>query len=161
MIYSNKDFVYDSETGDLFHARDKAYGKIKKGSLCSKNTDNGYLNVKIGQKRYRQHRVAWFLAKGYWPKEMDHINGIRNDNRLCNLREVTRLEQGKNQKIFSTNTSKCCGVGWRKDIKKWRARIMVAGKCINLGNFADWHEAFNKRKTAEVEFGFHYNHGKR
>lgn len=156
MEYRDKDYIYDSETGEVFHARDK--GSVKAGDLCSSKTSHGYLRVTIGRREKLQHRIAWFLVKGYWPSQIDHINGIRSDNRLCNLREVDNVNQRRNQKMDKRNNTGSTGVRFKNG--RWEARITVNNRCLHLGRFDDWHGAFNKRKTAEVEYGFHPNHGR-
>lgn len=75
-------------TGMLTAKKDRH--KIKEGQLLGKIDDHGYVKVSVGnQKRIRAHRVAWFLSYGCWPSDMiDHINRVRHDNRLSNLREA-------------------------------------------------------------------------
>ncbi len=164
MIYQNEDFIYDSETGGMIHARDKRNGSIKKYSPLSikPNTTTGYLSCNIIGKgsHVGQHRIAWFLVHGYWPKEIDHINGARTDNRLCNLREVDRITQRRNQKLGSNNTSGLHGVYWHKNQKKWFAAIKINNVLKHLGSFKNFFEACCARKSAEAKYNFHPNHGR-
>lgn len=161
MIYENEDFKYDSETGLLYHNRDKSSGrdgrilKAKKGDLCGQYRDDGYLRVRYKGKQPKQHRVIWWVVTGKWPEnEIDHINGITDDNRLCNLREVDDFGQPKNHKKYKSNTSGITGVYWHKRDKKWFAQISNNKKLIFLGYFNDWHDAYHKRKIAEVDYGY-------
>lgn len=110
--------------------------------------------------RVRAHRVIWALVYGRWPKEVDHINGIRDDNRLSNLRTVTRTQNARNQCIRSTNTSGHMGVSWEKGKHRWVAHIRVDGKLIKLGRFRVFDDAVRARKDAEDRYGFHSNHGR-
>lgn len=84
-------FFYNPETGAII--RDD-----RKGSRGSYDKD-GYLIIKIKGRQFKAHRLAWFLFYGQWPRsELDHINRRRSDNRICNLREVTRLQNMQNTK---------------------------------------------------------------
>jgi hypothetical protein len=76
----------------------------------------GYIKLGIGLKVYHAHRLAWLYTYGHLPKYIDHINGIKHDNRLCNLRDCTNSENMRNSKIRSDNTSGVKGVSW--DITK-------------------------------------------
>lgn len=122
--------------------------------------DNGYKQGRIFGRKYLAHRIIWKLVHGTDPEQVDHINGIRDDNRIENLRSVTSQENLKNQKMCSNNTSGVMGVYWYKRLGKWSARIMVAGKNKHLGYFTDKFDAIKARKNAEKEHGFHTNHGR-
>ena len=89
---------------------------------------NGYISRWIGGKKVGEHRVIWEQHNGPIPKGMqiDHINGIRNDNRIENLRLVTNQQNSFNQ-------LKAKGFYWDKMKSKWRASIQLNGKTINLG----------------------------
>lgn len=123
--------------------------------------DGGYKQIRIAGKTMLAHRVAWLLATGDWPSEqIDHINGIRSDNRFENLRCVSNSENHKNRKKPMTNTTGVVGVYWFKEKNKWHAQINVGGKKHNFGFFDDFDAAVAARKRAEEVFGFHENHGR-
>lgn len=131
-----------------------------KPALTAKNSD-GYLAGTIMSCGFLAHRVAWAYHYGEWPLgEIDHINGDRTDNRLQNLRVVTKLENARNQKRASNNSTGVTGVQWRRDSNKWRAVITVAGRHKNLGSFNKKSDAIAARRAAEREFGYHKNHGR-
>ena len=132
--------------------------KIRIGNVAGGINDNGYIRIKIDYKLHRAHRLAWLYIYGYLPNEMDHINHNRTDNRIENLREVTREENCKNRSIMLNNTSGITGVYWRKDRKKWQADIGFNGKQIFLGLFTDINEAKEVRKQAKIKYNFHPNH---
>lgn len=137
-------------------------GSAKKGSVVNSLNSKGYLRVGIDNRRHSLHRVIWALAYGYWPKnEIDHINGIKTDNKLENLREVTGAENQRNRKTGVNNTSGCVGVTWHKKAGVWQAQIKTPEKYIYLGSFSDLDDAIAARKDAEKKYGFHENHGKR
>lgn len=126
-------------------------------------SDNGYgyRTGHIFRRPYQAHRVIWMLAHKEWPKnQIDHINGIRSDNRLINLRPVSHAENGRNQKLRSTNTSGVMGVYWHKSAKKWGARIKVGGSYRYLGLFFEFADAVSARRHAEALYDFHGGHGR-
>lgn len=88
------------------------------------------------------HRVAWFLHHGEWPDGfIDHINGDKLDNRIANLRVVTKSENCHNVGLRKTNTTGLTGIVFDERKKKWRARISVSGKRHSLGYFDDKESA--------------------
>lgn len=108
------------------------------------------------------HRIIWLLAYGELPKnQIDHINGIPDDNRLDNLRSVSHRQNALNQKIPKSNTSGVMGVSWAKDCSRWIAGIRIKGKRKHLGSFDNLFDAVCARRSAEIKEGFHINHGKR
>jgi hypothetical protein len=110
---------------------------------------------------YLAHRVIWAMQTGAWPEaQIDHISGVRHDNRWLNLRSVTRAENQKNMQVRSDNTSGYSGIGWSERTRKWRTRIFVDGKEHHIGDFHDINDAIAARKAAEAEHGFHPNHGR-
>ena len=109
----------------------------------------------------RAHIAAWTIGTGAWPDgQIDHINGDKLDNRLSNLREVSNVENGRNQKLRNTNVSGINGVHWRKDTSKWSACICVDGKTKHLGSFENIEDAARARAAADLKYGFHSNHGR-
>ena len=132
---------YDHDTGIFTNL--KSRGAVKIGSVAGYKNPNGYIYIAIDYKRYLAHRLVWLYIYGEFPvNQIDHINEIRDDNRIVNLRLATDLENKHNQSSPRTNTtSGYLGVGWHKGEKKWRARIMVNGKQKHLGYFDTAEEA--------------------
>lgn len=99
----------------------------------------GYKRLKIAGKTLKQHRLAWLYMTGHFPEEyIDHINGIKTDNRFCNLREATNTQNQHNRIKPSSNSShNLIGITWNKEVSKWCARISVDRKRIHLGYFDD------------------------
>lgn len=149
-----KKYHYNPDTG--------IFTNIKNGKLLgSVSKTNGYMRTFLKGKEYKIHRLVWLYLYGALPsKHIDHINHNRADNRLCNLREVTRSVNHKNKSIYTSNSSGTVGVVWHKNNKRWVASIGVDGSVIYLGSFVSYHEAVDARKNAEVLYGFHDNHGK-
>ena len=121
---------------------------------------DGYRRGAIHWKNYLAHRVVWLLHEGEWPAaEVDHINGDRGDNRLENLRAVSRLENSRNCKLRSSNTSGVTGVGWSRRAQKWMAHICVEGEYRHLGLFKSIYDAKAVRLAAQDGIGFTERHG--
>lgn len=122
---------------------------------------DGYYLISIFKRQFLAHRLAWAIYHGEWPKnDIDHINGVRSDNRIVNLRSVTRSENRKNSALHGRNTSGVSGVDWFTPASLWRARINVDSKSIHLGYFKTKNEAIASRKKAEVDYNYHPNHGR-
>jgi hypothetical protein len=123
---------------------------------------HGYFVGRIFGKKHLAHRVIWAMVNNEWPiEDIDHINGSRGDNRIENLRHVSRVENSRNSAMKSNNTSGVVGVSWSRRDKRWRAGICIDGKEIFIGNFIDKADAIKARKNAEVAAGFHPNHGRK
>lgn len=130
---------YNPDTGDLWwrqRGRGRRLGKPAGFIHC-----NGYRRINIGGKFLFSHRIAWFLTNGVWPSgQIDHINGIRDDNRLVNLRDVEPFVNSQNQrKPQKGNKTGYLGVSRKGN--RWRAHITVDGKRRCLGYFLTPEEA--------------------
>lgn len=151
---------YNRATG-RFTRKVAACNRVKIGSEAGYLRPDGYVQLYVGSNRHYAHCVAWLYMTGEWPPEkIDHINGVRDDNRFDNLRAVSHQDNARNQKIPITNSSGVMGVSWHKRIKKWNAYIRVDGKLIHIGYFDNLCDASVARKQAEIEHGFHENHGR-
>ncbi|MGL6209700.1 MAG: HNH endonuclease [Paracoccaceae bacterium] len=109
----------------------------------------GYLGGKIAGTNFFAHRVVWAIAALRWPVgEIDHINGVRSDNRLCNLRDISRRENAINRGKTDNGKSLFVGVSWHGASGKWRSRAQVAGQRVSLGLFESEAEAATARNNA-------------
>ena len=128
---------YNQETGIFIWKIGCRWCGNKVGYVARYINANGYIVIQVGGKKYLAHRLAWLYMKGEWPSsQIDHINGVRDDNRLINLRDVTSAENGQNQrKAHSSNTTGFLGVRFHKATKKFRAQITLDGKTRHLGTF--------------------------
>lgn len=114
---------------------------------CINNT-SGYCQIRINGETFRAHRLAWFYVHGKWPeKQMDHINRVKTDNRIKNLRLVSHSENNQNKKVK--------GYTYSKKSKKWRSYIGLNGKKHHLGYFDSPEEAeqayFTAKKIMHIE----------
>jgi hypothetical protein len=142
---------YDQETG-LFTWKVKRQGKIK--SNLGWITDKGYVEICIAGKRLKAHRWAWFYVYGELPKQIDHINCNKTDNRLCNLRIVTNKQNHENRGAQKNNTSGFKGVTHFEN--KWRSQIMHNRKNYYIGLFDTAEEAHIAYKKKANELFTHY-----
>ena len=148
---------YDPETG-VFKWKIASAMRIKIGDVAGTLDDKGYIIITVFNKRYRAHRLAWLYTHGKFPENhMDHINGLRNDNRIINLRAVTQAENNRNYSAYKNNTSGYIGVSWETGKNKWK--VSITG--VNYGSFKSKSDAIAKAKEVYKELGFHKNHGKR
>lgn len=133
---------YDPNTGHFRYRLDSARsGKFgfKSGDLAGYKT-NGYIIIFYRGHKMRAHRVAWLLMTGEWPTaQVDHINGVKFDNRFSNLRLASASENNMNRGPRSGRRFK--GVWFDKQTSKWRVQIKSNGKVLSPGRFATEEEA--------------------
>lgn len=136
-------------------------GSAKAGHEAGRKHSSGYRRVNLYGREYAAHHLIWALEKGVLPTELDHINGVRDDNRIENLRHVTRMENLHNKKMSRANKSGVTGVYWIWQQSRWRASIGIDGKVKHLGLFLSFDDAVKARKGAELALGYHKNHGRK
>lgn len=115
----------------------------------------GYRSGSILSERCVAHRVAWALFYGAWPEmQIDHVNRIKTDNRIINLRDVSNSQNQRNVGTRKTNSSGVLGVSYHKKSGKWAARIGVSSKIKNLGLYETIEKAAEARRIAEGQYGY-------
>lgn len=152
-----ENLLYDDATGQFTwrtgSMRFKIAGHKKKGKTIT------YIHITLKGKQYPAHRLVWLLKTGALPQgDIDHEDGNGTNNRLHNLRDVTRQVNLQNARRRIDNKSGNTGVRLTKG-NKWRSEIRVNNVSINLGTFGDKNDAIAARKAAEKHYGFHPNHG--
>jgi hypothetical protein len=132
--------VYDPATGH-FTWKQRVAKCIQIGSIAGNTNKTGYVTIGLCKKVYKAHRLAWLYTYGSWPDGLiDHINGVKSDNRLSNLRVVNETGNSENvRKPNKRNKSGFMGVIWYQN--KWRANITVNKKTKWLGDYATPEEA--------------------
>ena len=167
-------YIYDTETGSVLYKETYGTrGRRHKRSLTvvgwiKRDKKTGYscraCRFYYDDGTYKHtnvSRVAWAMSKGEWPKgELDHIDGDPFNNKISNLRDVEHITNGRNQRTPTNNSSGVCGVYFDRRRGCYFASIKVNYKNMYLGSYQTLEEAAKARKKAEIDYGFHENHGR-
>jgi hypothetical protein len=150
---ANQLLQYDPSSGIIYWKVANKYSRILEGSVagCLDKRD-GYIRVRVGGMKYLAHRLGWLLHTGYWPKDqLDHIDGVRSNNKLENLRECTNAENQQNSKKRKDNTTGYVGVIWMPKNKKYQATF--AGHYLGLYKTAEGaYQAYLDAKIKNHKF---------
>lgn len=138
-------FTYNAQTGHLYW-RVSNSNAIKVGQRAGHKRPDGYVVVYADGISYREHRLIWLWHTGSFPKNfIDHKNGIRDFNKIENLREATKSQNSQNAARQRNNTSGYTGVVWNARQERWIARVKVNGEVHHFGTHAtpeDAHAAY-------------------
>lgn len=164
---------YEPETGKLFwkerpremSVSDKVHSmwtsKYSGKEAFTSTDERGYKQGRISGGKYYAHRVIWMILHRHWPEDqVDHINGVRSDNKIGNLRQASASINGMNKRMRSDNKSGVIGVFFEKRIGKWVAYAQSHKSNRYRKYFDSFEEAVEARKLASLEMGFHPNHGR-
>lgn len=155
MIEMDLDYVrsvlrYDPETGDLIRIKINCHPHLV-GKLATQLHRSGYLRVRMQTRAFTAHRVCWAMCYGEWPeKQVDHINGDRTDNRICNLRLADNSENQQNRPSKSWGITGLRGVTVKKG--RFISRIKVDGKFTHIGTFDTAEQAHAAYLAAKPKF---------
>lgn len=136
-------FDYDPVTG-VFYWRIQPRQGVNVGDVAGTPDSYGYHILRIDRGQFKAHRVAWLYVYGHWPNEqIDHVNGVRSDNRIVNLRLASHSQNRANTKMHADNKCGYKGVRYQRHTKKnpWRAQISYGGTTHHIGNFPTPEEA--------------------
>jgi hypothetical protein len=151
-------YHYDGNTGIFTLRNDIIAGvaiRYKKGKVVGSKLKNGYIYIYVDGKPTLAHRMAWLYEYGYLPENnIDHINRIRNDNRIANLREVSTSCNARNCKQRDNYTSGVKGVHFFSQTKRWHAYVSVNRRRIHIGYFSTVEEAVCNRLAFEQCLGW-------
>jgi hypothetical protein len=163
---------YNPETGiftwkkrDYIDGEDPRYinrfNRNMAGKVAAGRHSEGYLIARIDGVNVKLHRLAWIYHYGVEPDIIDHINGVRNDNRIENLRNIKKHENNWNQGIRKDNKTGYSGLHWNNQIGKWHVRLGHKNIAHHVGFFDDFDEALIERNKKIVELGYFDGHGNR
>jgi hypothetical protein len=138
-----RELLYYDPAAGIFTWRVSRAWHTKPGDVAATLNDQGYALIKIDQRLYRAHRLAWLYVTGDWPKdEIDHINGVRLDNRIENLRDVRgQVNRQNHRSACSDSASGVYGVSKDKRRNGWYAQISVNNKNRRIGSYPTREEA--------------------
>lgn len=147
-------FDYDPGTGHLTWKVKK--GRVRPGDRAGHDHKARYYRVvEFDARKYKEHRVIWLWWHGQWPENhIDHVNRVKTDNRVANLREATQAQNMQNIGISSRNKSGILGVCYTPEntVNKWRAYIVVGKKTKMLGSYPTKEKAAEARRIAEAQY---------
>jgi len=133
-------FRYEPETGFLRRLTNGRGHRTRIGDVAGYKTLNGYILVKVGNRGYLAHQIAWFLCTGVWPiSQLDHVNRDKADNRIANLRLASQSQNVSNTAKLNGCISRHKGVTFRGG--SFTARIKKNGISHHLGSFKTEEEA--------------------
>lgn len=125
-------FSYNPDTGDITWkvAIGRNGGRAKPGDIAGCiSKDSGYRLIRYNKILYKSHRLAWLLYyKGSIPGIIDHINGIKSNNRIANLRQASKSENTTNSKPHKDNKIGYKNLSMKDD--GYAVQIRKHGKCV-------------------------------
>lgn len=158
---------YNKVTGKLtwksrpdWHFKDERVAMLRNAKYAGKeagilNKTSGYVYVSLDNITYKAHRLIYVLVYGREPEdEVDHVNGVKTDNRLVNLRLATKSENQRNARIRKDNTTLFKNVSFHKRQQKYNARCTIGGKRVHIGSFDTPEMAYEAyRDYARAHYG--------
>lgn len=144
-------FTYDPETGVLRHTDYNKHVPELHWREAGSLHPNGYRIVSIRRRLYPVHQIAWLFTYGELPDgHLDHINRVKHDNRIANLRKATPSQNMHNSSMYSNNKSGEQGVCWHKACQRWYAYIRINRVQHTLGSFVNFEDAVAARRRAKA-----------
>ena len=127
------------------------HSRVRIGDIAGTLNSRGYRKIEVGGRSYAAHRLAWLFVNGKWPSaDIDHINRIKDDNRIANLRDVSRAINNRNKGAYKTCTTGHVGVFPCK--YGYRAVLIVGGRAVLRRRFKTMDAAVAARRAAEEAF---------
>jgi hypothetical protein len=128
--------LFEYKDNQLYWKVDRIANRLK-GKPAGCLDGKGYLQTKIKNVLYKNHRLIFMMQHGYVPDIIDHVDGNPLNNKIANLRPATISQNAMNAKVYCTNKSGVQNVSWHKKAKKWEVKLQIKGKRIHFGAFED------------------------
>ena len=138
--------AYNTKNIFLFDNNNEIFNKLN-GKAFYETAKAHHLYYYVNKIRLYAHHLMLPKKEGY---DVDHINRDPRDNRISNLRYVTRSENIFNQRVAKDNKSGITGISWNKRDRKWEVYIAKDGKHLHLGKFNNIENAIVRRLAAEM-----------
>lgn len=153
--------AYNASAGSFTWICNRKGRGARIGALAGHRRPDGYMHIVLDGRRIYIHRLVWQIERGSIPSDMeiDHIDHNPSNNKITNLRLVTRSGNRKNRSRDSRNKSGVNGVYWAPHANAWCAQIRSERHVQHIGYFKDLADAAQARRKAEASLGFHANHG--
>jgi hypothetical protein len=153
IVEARKKYKYDEKTGNFYWAIKPKNGNKSIGDLAGSIDSNGYLTLRVFNKIIKAHRLAWAFCYGNFPnKVIDHINHIKTDNRIHNLRDVSNAENLHNPRGSQIN-NKLNLLNIRKKQNKYVVQINKAQKRFHIGVYKTINDALRARDISRILLG--------
>jgi hypothetical protein len=146
-------FDYNKDTGIFINKVRR--GRYHAGTQAGYLNKDGYFRININNKLYLAHRLAWLYVYGELPEYIDHINRNPTDNKICNLRAVSKKQNQENREKQANNKSGYKGVSWDTQRKKWFSCIQHKYKTIGLGRYDNKEDAYKAYCNAAAKYHTH------
>jgi hypothetical protein len=144
-------FFYSTIEGALYW-RNRPANNVDIARPAGAISSSGYYQIMVDKIMYKRHRLIWcYHNDDPGQMEVDHVNRIRTDDRIENLRLATREENSRNRNKESRNTSGFIGVSWNRRLNKWAAYIGSSKGNLHIGVYEDINDAVAARIAAEVK----------
>lgn len=131
--------LFDYKEGGMYWRHDRG-PNAKSGNRAGRILKTGYRSIHVSGRHYQEHRLVYLWHHGFIPAQIDHINRIKSDNRIENLRAADHSSNQMNTKDRSSSSG-CRGVRFVPKTGRWAARIYRNGKEIRIGTFCSREEA--------------------
>lgn len=152
--------LFDYRDGVLYWKVNKPHSQYKAGDVAGRTVKDGYNQICVNRMRILTHQIVFKMFHGYVPKEIDHIDGNPNNNKIENLRPATSRQNKYNTKLSTRNKSGFKCVWWNKTAKKWQVKISIKGKQKDFGLYSDLELAGLVAQEARDKYhGAFANHG--
>lgn len=144
-------FTVDINNGKIYWLRPR-YSSLVGVEAGRVNHGYRFVRFKVDKKfsTFSSHRIIFFIATGLWPEQIDHVNGIKTDNRIENLRITDHRRNQQNR--WHQRAGSLVGTDWLKGKKRWRAQIQINKKRITLGTYHTAQEAHERYLKALKDF---------
>lgn len=158
LVWRNRpDYHFGNGTEDYQYRSWKIWNKRYAGTLALNHIcpSHGYRVGRLDRRNYLAHRIMWFMATGEEPEQIDHVNRVRSDNRISNLRASSQALNQRNRNVRRDSVSGVRGVYYVSSTGNYQSTMRVDGKIFYLGTFQTLEAATEARRQAEITHGYH------